>query len=93
MTLLTTCAAALLMAGPVGPQTSGQKAVKAVPIQAPQKAQRTYDQEKMKASYEDMLTHDWYKDGGWITDFAVAKTRAKESGKPIFAYFTRTYAP
>ncbi len=56
-------------------------------------AQRTYDQEKMKATYADMLTHDWYTGGEWTTDFAAAKAEAKAKGKPIFAYFTRTYSP
>ena len=56
-------------------------------------AQRTYDQDKMKASYAEMQTHAWFTGGGWITDFDVAKATAKKTGKPIFAYFTRTYAP
>jgi len=61
---------------------------------APQlSAQRTYDQEKMAANYADMQTHAWFTGGGWITDFALAKAQSKETGKPIFAYFTRTYAP
>ena len=51
------------------------------------------DQEKMKANYAAMLEHDWYTGGGWTTDFAAAKAKAKETGKPIFAYFTRTYSP
>jgi hypothetical protein len=29
----------------------------------------------------------------WITDFAKAKEESKKSGKAIFAYFTRSYAP
>ena len=56
-------------------------------------AQRTFDQDKMKSQYEEMLTHDWYKDGGWTTDFEAAKKQAKKAGVPIFAYFMRTYAP
>ena len=56
-------------------------------------AQRIYDQDKMEASYAAMLTHSWYTGGGWITDFAAAKAKSKEIGKPILAYFTRTYAP
>ena len=51
------------------------------------------DQDKMKTQYEEMLSHDWYKDGGWTTDFDAAKAQAKKAGVPIFAYFTRTYAP
>ncbi len=56
-------------------------------------AQRSYDQDKMKATYAEMQTHDWYTGGGWITDFAAAKAESEQTGKPIFAYFTRTYAP
>ena len=55
-------------------------------------AQRTYDQEKMAANYAEMQTHSWFKDGGWLTDFDKAKAEAEKTGKPIFAYFTRTYA-
>jgi hypothetical protein len=55
-------------------------------------AQRRYPQEKMQANYAAMLKHDWYTGGGWTTDFAAAKAEAKKTGKPIFAYFTRTYA-
>jgi hypothetical protein len=47
----------------------------------------------MAANYADMQTHEWFTGGGWITDFALAKAKSKETGKPIFAYFTRTYAP
>ena len=28
----------------------------------------------------------------WITDFDKARETAKKSGRPIFAYFTRSYA-
>jgi len=54
---------------------------------------RTYDQEKMAANYAEMQTHSWFQDGGWMTDFDAAKARSAETGKPIFAYFTRSYAP
>lgn len=64
-----------------------------IALAQPLLAQRSYDQEKMKASYAEMQTHSWFTDGGWITDFDVAKATAKKTGKPIFAYFTRTYAP
>ena len=55
-------------------------------------ALRTYDQEKMAANYAEMKTHEWFKNGSWVTDFDVAKAEAEKTGKPIFAYFTRTYA-
>ena len=97
--LKAACAAvpALLLAGgalvaqePAKPKTGGTPAV---PVQRAQPAPRQYDQEAMKANFEAMKTHDWYVGGGWTTDFDAAKAKAKESGKPIFAYFTRTYAP
>ena len=56
-------------------------------------AQRTFDQDKMKANYAAMQEHQWFTGGAWITDFAVAKAQAEKTGKPIFAYFTRTYSP
>ena len=56
-------------------------------------AQRSYDQDKMKANFAAMQTHSWFTGGSWITDLETAKAKAKASGKPIFAYFTRTYAP
>ena len=56
-------------------------------------AQRTYDQDEMTANYAEMKTHSWFTGGGWITDFDAAKAKAEATGKPIFAYFTRTYAP
>ncbi len=56
-------------------------------------AQRKYDQDKMRASFAAMQDHDWYTGGGWTTSFDAAKIEAAKTGKPIFAYFTRTYAP
>ena len=50
-------------------------------------------EDKMAANYADMQTHEWFTGGGWITDFDLAKEQSKKTGKPIFAYFTRTYAP
>lgn len=56
-------------------------------------AQRTYDQDKMTANFAEMQTHGWYTGGAWTTDFADAKARSEDTGRPILAYFTRTYAP
>ena len=56
-------------------------------------AQRSYPQEKMKANFADMQTHSWFTGGGWLLDFEAAKAKSKATGKPIFAYFTRTYSP
>ncbi|MEO0480288.1 MAG: hypothetical protein AAF196_12475 [Planctomycetota bacterium] len=30
---------------------------------------------------------------GWVTDYSKAREMAAESGKMIFVYFTRSYAP
>lgn len=54
--------------------------------------ERSYDQEEMKANYQELLETEWFKNGGWTDDFDAAKAAAKKSGKPIFTYFTRTYA-
>jgi hypothetical protein len=29
----------------------------------------------------------------WVTDYDKAKEQSSKGGKPIFAYFTRSYAP
>ncbi len=50
-------------------------------------------QEQLQQSYDEMQTHDWFTGGGWGTDLAAAKAEAEKTGKPILAYFTRTYAP
>ena len=54
-------------------------------------AQRGADQLKKKLA--DKLAQKWVANAGWITDFAKAKAKAREQGKQIFAYFTRSYAP
>jgi len=51
------------------------------------------DQADMQARYEKKLHKDFISHGGWITDYDVARERAKEEGKVIFAYFSRSYAP
>jgi hypothetical protein len=50
-------------------------------------------QEQMKKQRDEKLSHDWVKKFPWVTDYAAAKAEAKKSGKMIFAYFSRSYAP
>ena len=38
------------------------------------------------------LQSAFLQNADWIMSFAEAKAVAKETGKPIFAYFTRSYA-
>ena len=46
-------------------------------------------QERLKKK----LAGAWVKNAAWITDLDEAKASATKSGKQIFAYFTRSYAP
>ena len=39
------------------------------------------------------LAKPFAKNVAWETDYDAALLRAKEDGKTIFAYFTRSYAP
>jgi hypothetical protein len=50
-------------------------------------------QEQMIARKEAKLAEAWLKNADWILDYDEAKKAAAESGEPIFAYFTRSYAP
>ena len=47
----------------------------------------------MAAKKEKKLSGEWLKKAEWNLDFAAAKEAAAKSGKPIFAYFSRSYAP
>lgn len=38
------------------------------------------------------LKEEWLVKGGWITDYDKARAESKKEGKPIFAYFTRSYS-
>ncbi|MHC4608078.1 MAG: hypothetical protein ACYTAF_14300 [Planctomycetota bacterium] len=38
------------------------------------------------------LAEGWLKKAAWITDYEKALEKSKETGKPIFAYFTRSYS-
>jgi len=50
------------------------------------------DQDTMKANYEAKLSKEFISHGGWITDYDVARARSAKEGKPLFAYFSRSYA-
>ncbi|MHC5063232.1 MAG: thioredoxin domain-containing protein [Planctomycetota bacterium] len=50
-------------------------------------------QEDLIAKREAKLASDWIKLADWVLDYDEARAKAKESGKPIFAYFTRSYSP
>ncbi|MEM7202988.1 MAG: hypothetical protein AAF628_22200 [Planctomycetota bacterium] len=49
-------------------------------------------QEKLIERKNEKLASEWLKSADWILDYAEAKKTSAETGKPIFAYFTRSYA-
>ncbi len=49
-------------------------------------------QEQLKANLEAKLKAPFLTKAAWLTDYDAAREEAKKSGKPIFAYFTRSYA-
>ncbi len=39
------------------------------------------------------IAEPWVKAGGWFTDYEAALAESKRSGKPVLAFFTRSYSP
>jgi len=48
---------------------------------------------EMQAKLEEKLAKEFVSKAAWELDFDKARAKAKETGKLIFAYFTRSYAP
>ncbi|HKE01547.1 MAG TPA: hypothetical protein VKE69_11100 [Planctomycetota bacterium] len=48
---------------------------------------------ELKEKRDKKLASPWVKEGGWITNLDEAKKKASETGHPILAYFSRSYAP
>ena len=51
------------------------------------------DQDELIARRDKKLVSEFLNKADWITDYDAARAKAKESGKPIFAYFTRSFQP
>lgn len=49
-------------------------------------------QEELQSRREAEFLEPWYTAAPWTADFEAAQSRAAAEGKPIFAYFTRSYA-
>ncbi len=49
-------------------------------------------QEQLKTNLDAKLKAPFLAKAAWLTDYDAAREEAKKSGKPIFAYFTRSYA-
>ena len=86
----------LLLAAAIGPEATAQEPAKrAVPAARMRLAgappART--QEQLIARRDEKLGEAWIKNANWITDYDAVRAKAKETDQPIFAYFTRSYAP
>ena len=49
--------------------------------------------EHLRELLEKKLSSPFLAKAPWELDYDAARAKAKETGKPIFAYFTRSYAP
>ena len=61
-----------------------------MPAMAQQEGPDTADLQKR---YQEKISKDWLKNAEWSLDLEDALARAKKEGKPVFAYFTRSYSP
>ena len=50
------------------------------------------DQAAMKAKLAAKLKEPFLAKASWFTDYDLAKKESAKTGKPIFAYFTRSYS-
>lgn len=48
--------------------------------------------QSMEQKRDEKLAKPVFKKAAWLFDYDAAREEAKKSGKPIFAYFTRSYA-
>lgn len=47
----------------------------------------------LEAKRDKKLKEPFLAKAAWTTDYDKARKDSKDSGKPIFAYFTRSYSP
>lgn len=50
------------------------------------------DDRTLEEKYKEKVAESWFTSNGFTDDYDVAREKAKTTGKPIFAYFTRSYA-
>ena len=48
--------------------------------------------QSLEEKRDKKLASEFLKKAAWTTDYDKALEESKKSGKPIFAYFTRSYA-
>jgi hypothetical protein len=51
------------------------------------------DQDRLRRQLEKKLDEPFVANVEWELDLSAARRRSAESGRPVFAYFTRSYAP
>ena len=49
--------------------------------------------QSLEEKRDKKLASDFLKKAAWITDYDKAREESKKSGKAIFGYFSRSYAP
>lgn len=50
-------------------------------------------QQSLEEKRDQKLKSPFLSKAAWITDYDRAREESRKTGKPIFAYFTRSYAP
>ena len=50
-------------------------------------------QTELETKRDAKLEEAWFSANPWTHDYNEARKRAQATGKPVFAYFTRSYAP
>ena len=48
--------------------------------------------EQLEERYREELASPFVARGNWVTDYDLARQRARDEGRLIFAYFSRSYA-
>lgn len=95
MTMTTTAAGALapLLLALALPAQEGETRP-ALPLRAAPaaKLQPMPAQDELKQRRQEKLGKPVFENAAWLTDYDAAKKAAKEQGKLILVYFTRSYA-
>ena len=50
-------------------------------------------QAELQEKFEHKMQSAFVSSGNWLTDYEQARKIAKQEGKLMFVYFTRSYAP
>jgi len=50
-------------------------------------------QAELQEKFEHKMESAFASSGSWLTDYELARKIAKQEGKLMFVYFTRSYAP